>query len=177
MKNYGWHQVFKWVYLTHPRRFQHDPRTHGTPKPFPGQYPTRWLVDVDMDQRRWTYCGKPSRRIGIQLSETMRAGRGAHFIRFIEFDRIGPIVWLDGLIMPDFVERIRSHIWVQAYYYPTGGGSWTPGLWARGFRTGRIRIRGQLHPFYYPMDRQRRLDFLRGHRQFVELNWGRGAHA
>lgn len=75
----------------------------NNPRPFPGMYPTRWLIEGGyyaprphanaprVFHRRLFYFGKPSRMVARQVQQIARRKSGG--ISFWEFDRGGLIKW------------------------------------------------------------------------------------
>lgn len=71
-------------------------RTNSNPRPFPGDYPTRWYISFEFKRlqgpRTWTYQGKPSREIANYVAKLARLYAGT--VQACEYDQGGSIQYL-----------------------------------------------------------------------------------
>lgn len=111
--------------LRRPPAWPRINRLRINPQPFPGAYPTRWIVKVLFHKsvrgrikvaRVWRYFGKPNKGVADYLRWLWQEG-GEHFIKFVEMDRGGAIWTSESLASPD----LRVQDWSESlahYYYP-----------------------------------------------------------
>lgn len=109
------------------------------PKPFPGIWPTRWVIGVVYwdDQlmeagkhRTFSYHGKPNYLIANKLTriQTQKFGRG----RFLEYDRNGIIAEARDFGLPILKVRPSFVTPLLQFYQPWQGGSELISCWGRG---------------------------------------------
>lgn len=121
-----------------------------TPKPFPGKYPTRWLIEIQLlgtEKKLFEYFGKPNMTVSKTVADYLggRVTTQVLHVTFMEFDRGGPISsYIGGWNPRSNATRVFYGMAAESllfkFYYP-----WNPGElitpWERGIFSKRIRWR------------------------------------
>lgn len=157
------------------------------PKPFPGNYPTRWLIegayywlgrkyDPPMTVHRLFYFGKPNRLAALKIVRiNNRRIYGGDF-RFWEFDRGGLIkeaarnILSRELLCDGFASTL-----CQLYYFYGGRPEFIFGGWDTGYWSNRTRLlwkghRIVIYNHYDTWDREA-IDRGRNWLQSTKLKW------
>lgn len=130
------------------------------PRPFPGNYPTRWLIAVGyytprvsrkqprVHHRKFTYFGKPNRAVASRIYLMMTRGMVHGTLLFYEFDR-GGLIKHGAKDMPMSRMGVEEYVVPLAalYYYNGGVASSMFDGWENGAWAARMRVKGFGKPF------------------------------
>lgn len=123
MKTFTIKEVIKW-------RLNEN---RNDPKPFPGNFPTRWCIVGDyyrhrakngprVKHRKLRYLGKPNSAIAGKVTKLARSGLYGGTILFIEFDRGGPIKQTVRHIPFRTLSDSHATLLTNLYYFMGGNG-------------------------------------------------------